>query len=74
MHSTTRHNRVFDSRVFVTMTIIVDIETEKPPDELDPNELKQILTENVADQISQYSDEDLKEIIASHRVLEINER
>ena len=63
-----------DSRVFVTMTTIVEIETEKPPSELDPNELKQILTDKLADQVSQYNDEDLKEIIASHRVLDTKER
>lgn len=63
-----------DSKIEVTIKLVVDIETESHPGDIPDDLFKDILTDNVADTLAQYNDEDIKAAITEYRVIETEMR
>jgi len=63
-----------ESRVAVTIKLVVNIETESHPGDIPDDLFKDILTDNVADTLAQYDDGDVKAAIKSFKVIETEMR
>jgi hypothetical protein len=60
----------WDSKIEVTLKVVIDTETDSHPDSLSKASLKGIITDVVADQISQFDDGDLSAAISKWKIIE----
>lgn len=61
---------MYDSRVKVNLSVILGIETDQHPGNIVERDLKKIIIDNLADQISRFDDDNFESAIDSHEILE----
>lgn len=62
---------MYESTIKVKLVEVLNLQTEEDPYDTEFTELREILTENLADKISRYNDEDLMESINSYEILQV---
>lgn len=60
---------MFDSKIKVNLSAILDIETEQHPGNTTVQDLRKILTDNLADMLAQCNDDDISGLIDSYEIL-----
>ena len=60
---------MYTTRIKVNLSVIISVETDQPPSQVNPTEMDEMIVDNAANTIAQWNDPDLQAAITGHEVL-----